>query len=78
MVKTNTEYNKKYYEVNKEKIRIKQAEYREKNKEKILSNNGEKIVCNKCGKFIRKDNINRHMKSAKFINFIPSVLINEL
>jgi predicted RNA-binding Zn-ribbon protein involved in translation (DUF1610 family) len=78
MVKTNTEYNKKYYEENKEKIRIKQAEYRVKNKEKILSNNGEKVVCPNCGKLNRKDNINRHMKSAKCINFIPSGLINEL
>jgi ribosomal protein S27AE len=78
MVKTNTEYNKKYYEVNKEKIRIKQAEYRVKNKEKILSNNGEKIVCKKCGKLNRKDNINRHMKSAKCRNFISPGLINEL
>jgi len=78
MVKTNTEYNKKYYEENKEKIRIKQAEYREKNKEKILINNGEKIVCNKCGKFIRKDNKTRHMKTAKCKNFIPSGVINEL
>jgi len=75
---TNTEYNKKYYEVNKEKIRIKQAEYREKNIEKIHSKNGEKIVCNKCGRLTRKDNINRHLKSAKCLNFIPSGLINEL
>lgn len=78
MVKTNTEYNKKYYEENKEKIRIKQAEYRVKNKEKIHSNNCEKIVCPNCGKLNRKDNINRHRKSAKCINFIPSGLINEL
>jgi len=78
MVKTNTEYNKKYYEENKEKIRIKQAEYRVKNKEKILIKNGEKVVCKKCGKFIRNDNINRHMKTAKCLNFIPSGLINEL
>jgi len=78
MVKTNTQYNKKYYEENKEKIRIKQAEYRDKNKERIHSNNGEKVVCKKCGKLNRKDNINRHMKSAKCKNFIPSGIINEL
>tara|TARA_E500000305_G_scaffold104576_1_gene101078 strand:+ start:222 stop:458 length:237 start_codon:yes stop_codon:yes gene_type:complete len=78
MVKTNTEYNKKYYEVNKEKIRIKQAEYREKNKGKILINNGEKIVCPKCGQLNRKDNINRHLKTKKCLNFIPPGLINEL
>ena len=78
MVKTNTEYNKKYYEVNKEKIRIKQAEYREKNKEKLNSKNREKIVCKKCGKLIRRDNKNRHMKTANCKNFIPSGLINEL
>jgi len=78
MVKTNTEYNKKYYEENKEKIRIKQAEYRVKNKEKILIKNSEKIVCPKCGRLTRKDNINRHLKSAKCKNFIQSGLINEL
>lgn len=60
------ENNRQYYEKNKEKINEHKREYgklyRQNNKDKIEATRGEKVVC-ECGREIRLDSKQRHLKS---------------
>jgi len=69
---------KKYYENNKEKIKEQQKKYKENNKEKIkeyqkkyIEKNKEKlsqkIYCDVCDCWIRRDSKSRHLKSKKHL-----------
>ncbi len=59
------EYNIDYYQNNKEKINEKRKEYYENNKDKIK----EKVICDHCGCKCKKNNLKRHQKTKKCINF---------
>jgi hypothetical protein len=63
------EQQKEYREENKEKIKEQQKEYREENKQKILEKSKEKIDCI-CGKTFMYCNKARHEKSVKHQTFI--------
>ena len=69
------EYQKQYYDENKEKISGYKREYRDKNKEQIseyhkkwyeenIEKQKEKVEC-PCGSIVRKDGLTRHKKSQK-------------
>ena len=82
--KEKIEYDKKYYETNKEKISTQKKEWSEINREKILirkkkhyETNKEEIhdkakakVSCECGSIVRKGDIAKHYKTKKHINFI--------
>jgi len=63
--------NKKYREKNKEKIKEKEKEYRETNKEKIKEKQKIKIMC-ECGCMINKSNISTHKKTKKHLKLLSS------
>lgn len=63
------EKNKQYYQDNREKIAEKQKQNYENNRDKILEKRKEKITC-ECGSIVFKNNLSRHKKSKKHINFI--------
>lgn len=65
------ERNKNYRILNKDKISEKRKENYNLNKDKILENKKEKITC-ECGTELRKNDLARHRKSKKHINFINS------
>ena len=56
------EANKEYYEQNKEHILEQQKEYAK-----------QKVVC-ECGSEVRKDNLRRHRKSIKHLEWVQSTL----
>jgi hypothetical protein len=62
------EQKKKYHEDNREK----RKQYRQYNREKISENAKQKITCDHCGSILRYNNIARHKKSQKCINFKPA------
>jgi len=57
--------NKKFYEKNKEKRKIKQKKYYKKNKKFVNQKQKIKINCPKCNCLISTSNIARHQKSKK-------------
>ena len=82
---TQKEYNKQYYETNKEKIAEYKKEYSEKNKEKILEKHkeyyeknkekiNEKVIC-ECGCVVLKKGLERHKKSNKHIELLKTKTI---
>ena len=62
------EQMKEYRANNKDKIKDKMKEYRGKNKGKIKDKRKDKIEC-ECGSIVRKNNLPRHKKSKKHLNF---------
>ena len=69
---------KEWTETNKETIKEYQKEYQKKfyetNKEKILKQLSEKILC-KCGSEISKGKLSIHRKSKKHLNYSANVII---
>jgi predicted GIY-YIG superfamily endonuclease len=63
------EYDEQYYENNKEKKKEYVKEYYEQNREEINEKRKQKLICD-CGCEIRKDNLQRHLRSMKHINII--------
>lgn len=61
------EQKKQYYEDNKDKIKEHQKQYREQNKYKIKKYKKQKVKCDICNSFIRKDSLKRHHKSNKHL-----------
>ena len=59
------EYKKEHYQANRDKLLERQKENYQANKEKIA----EKIKCDICGCESRIDNLTRHQKTAKCINY---------
>ena len=57
------EKTKKYYENNADKINEKNKKYYEMNADKINERHKEKVCCDICGAFMRKDGLTRHKKS---------------
>ena len=66
---TREEYNKQHYQNNKEKI----LEYNKQYYKQYYQNNkqylSEKVEC-ECGSVVSRNNITRHKKSVKHINFV--------
>jgi hypothetical protein len=62
--RTIKEYQKKYYENNKDNIKDNMNDYYKDNKDKIKQIKSEKISC-ECGSVIRKGEISRHKQSKK-------------
>lgn len=62
-------YGKKYYEEHREELMQKVKpyiqKYRENNREKVNSDNREKIECKTCGTYLNRNNYARHKKSIK-------------
>ena len=63
------EYKKQYNQDNKEAIAQKNTQYRQDNKEAIAQQKTEKTTC-ECGSVFRKDNLARHRRSKKHLEFI--------
>ena len=59
------ETRKKYYENNKDKIKEKSKKNYLHYAEKIKEGNKEKVCCNICGAFMRKNGLGRHQKTKK-------------
>jgi group I intron endonuclease len=66
--RTKQEYNKEYYDENKEKKKKYYKEYYDENKECILK----KTTCD-CGCILRKADLNRHRKSKKHNDLICQI-----
>jgi hypothetical protein len=64
------EKKKEYYIDNKEKFTEKEKKYYEDNKEIINEKRKEKVVCDHCGSKISKNDIAKHQKTKKCINFV--------
>ena len=64
-----TEYNKQY-----------NKPYYEENKERILKMVGEKVMCEYCNKAVRKDYVHKHMRTPKHIKNVKDYedKLNEL
>lgn len=69
-VTNQTEYNKKYYDDNKETLKEYQKHYRETNKELI----NQKHTC-PCGGHFTTSHKERHMKSKKHLSFVQNTEI---
>lgn len=67
-----TEYNRKYYKENKEKLKEHQRKYRSKNRERVLAANKEYYLKNK--EFIRNSS-KRYRESNKEI-LLPRAILN--
>jgi hypothetical protein len=59
------EYDKIYYENNVEKIKEREKKWYDANKEKILEKVSERICCEICGAFVRRDWLRRHQQTKK-------------
>lgn len=74
------QYNEKYLIENKDKISQRTKEYRIINKDKIKEYKTEyyknKLNC-ECGSNIRKDSLNKHLKTKIHINFITNLNENK-
>ena len=66
--RTKKEYQKKYYQINKEKHAVHNKEYRIANKEKIRNDKKQKIVCEICGSTVSKGSIARHKRTKKCLS----------
>jgi len=60
---------KDYYEVNKNKKLQKRKEYYEENKDKISEKRKERVICDNCGCESSKNDLAKHKKTKKCINF---------
>ena len=69
------ELKKEYYNNNKQAISEKRKEKYKKNKNEILEKRKEKIIC-ECGAESTKNNISKHRRSKKHINFISNNELN--
>tara|TARA_Y100000401_G_C8317789_1_gene223535 strand:+ start:343 stop:882 length:540 start_codon:yes stop_codon:yes gene_type:complete len=58
-----------YRKRNAEKVKIRETNYRIKNREIINKKQNEKIKCDNCSLMITKQNILRHKKSKKCLNY---------
>ena len=74
------EYKKEYHRINKEKISKQRAEYYKINKEKITKQQAEYnknrrpiYQCECCNKEFNTSGLNRHKKSAKYINNMKQI-----
>lgn len=67
------EQKKEYYENNKQQIDEKHKEWYENNKQQIAEKRKEKITC-ECGCIIRKDSLNRHLKSQQHQEYLKKNL----
>jgi len=65
-------YDKNYYEKNKDTIKEQNKENYEKNKEQIKEKNKIKIEC-ECGCLVRKGNLSRHLKTKKHQNYLSII-----
>jgi hypothetical protein len=66
------EKSKKYYENNKEQIAEYKKKWCEANKEILHEKRKEKVICDHCGFESIKNNLTRHQKSKKCINFVKT------
>jgi hypothetical protein len=71
------EQRKEYHKNNKEKLLEYKKEYRKENKEILLEKQKEKITC-ECGSLIRKNDLAKHKKTKKHINYDNKHSINTL
>ena len=62
------EYQNTYRVVNTDKVKEHKKEYSKKNAEKISEKKKEKVCCDICGTFIRKDGLTRHKKSKSCLD----------
>ena len=62
---TINERSKLYYEQNKDNIKDKVKQYKIENKEAISEKKKERVVCERCGLTIRKDDLARHYRSNR-------------
>ena len=60
----NAKWREYYYE-NRDKIQEQQRAFREQNKERINARYSEKIQCDICNSYIRRDGMLRHKKTQK-------------
>ena len=65
----NVDKIKQYYEANKEKIKEKKKQYYEAHSDKIKERISEKIECEFCKSFLRRDSMARHHKTKKCQKF---------
>ncbi len=65
------EVSKKYYKDNKERLKEDSKKYYQDNKETILKKEKEKIIC-QCGCEVLKLNISRHKRTAKHAKLLNS------
>lgn len=65
------EYNRDWYQKNKEKQNNYDKVYYAKNKEKINQRISKKITC-ECGSTISRGNLSHHIKSKKHLNYVSS------
>ena len=77
----NTNYNKEYYQANKQYFAEYMKDYYAKNKEFYLR----KVCCQVCGKHMNKTNLKRHQKSHLCVPpneqknfFIPTIPKNKI
>ena len=64
-----SQYDKKYYEANKENILKQKKQYREANRDNILKKAKEKVICDNCGSEITRAWLIQHKKSNKCKNY---------
>lgn len=64
------EYEKNYREKNKDKIKERCRLYREKNKDKIKEKSRDKIKCDACDCYLRKDGLSKHKKTLKHKKYL--------
>ena len=70
------EKKKEYYINKKEVVSQKKKEFYKKNRDVLLSKMKEKITCNHCGALIARVNLERHKRSQKCINYVPSATLD--
>jgi hypothetical protein len=69
---TKEEYKKQYRKANKEKIKLKQKQWYEDNKDQILSNRSKPYNC-ECGSVCRHNDKARHFKTKKHKEYLANV-----
>jgi hypothetical protein len=62
------EYGKKYREENKNRINERDLKYYYENKQKILNKMAEKVLCDVCNCYVRRNDMARHKKTNKHKN----------
>jgi hypothetical protein len=68
------EKKREYYHKNKEKILEKKKEWRENNKDKLLERAREKVECDICKSFVRRDGLKEHQRTKKCMNIKSNTL----
>lgn len=69
--------DRKIYHMFKKKIREQQSKREEKTREKDRNRKAGKVMCEKCNKLVRTDNMGRHKKSKKHQNGCAGLIHKE-